>query len=522
MERIVRSAVVLSLLALVPMLAIAQSADSPESAGITPVTGDLTPWRPYGVDAANYENVWVVALNDGTIVAFKLAMDMQGPGVIGGSEFLMFGPDGTQLTPMPVMGTWEADGNPTPLVDYAGTGAGWGAFTMGARPDRANGTGFVVHNQMEAAAFHGLPLGDVLGDEAGTVVQLFDNSGSHVGSNINAFGTLTAEEGSYRDIGADILSNGDIVAVGEDRQSSDDAKDAAGLVGGEAVVAVILGPDGSTKKAPFLVHTDANGQYIGTDNSSVVYQNVVAFGGGFVIDHGAGIRWYNNDGTPRTPSQADHAELDGIEVDPVYGFLIGANTGGRGDGMAMASNGKNLVVKSVNIGEGTDSIGILIYYNTDGTVRNWVRFDDTNLDEEIGGVDRTFCDMDENGNVFVVWLDERVGSADGELQIYGRFFNSEGEPYGPSFPVYANTRTEVEMLDYGYREFGAGAFSQPRCAINSQVAAVIDASTIVPDIPDIIKQLAQAFDGVAMISDAVVRIFENPYAPVGVQDWSLY
>lgn len=511
------------LLFLFSLPAAAQPADSPEAAGITPVTGDLSPWRAYGVDAGNFDTVWIIALNNGNIVAFKRGSEFETPGVIGGSEFLMFGPDGTQLTPAPVPGSFEADGNPTPWADYASMGAAWGAFTLGARPDRANGTGFVVHNQGEVAALFGMSHADEVGDEAFTLVQLFDNDGKPIGANMNAFGTLTGAEGSYRDIGASILSNGDIVALGEDRQSTDDLLDEVGAYASEVAIAVILGRDGTTKVGPFVVHTDEEGFYLG-GGSSLVYQNMVAFEGGFVIDYGAGIRWYNNDGTSRTPVQADHAELEGEEVVPGYDFLFGANSGGRGDGMALASNGKDLVVKSTTVSIGQDSVGVLIYYNTDGTVHDWVRFDDTDLDNDYAMVDRTHCDMDENGNVFVVWQDNRFGGAEvGEhAQIFGRFFNSEGEPAGPSFPVYENWREEQEWVDYGpdVGEVPAGDIEQPRCAINSQVAAVIDAATIMPEIPDIVKQLSAAFGMV--LNEAVIRIFKSPFAPESVEDWSLF
>jgi hypothetical protein len=60
----------------------AQPADSPEAAGVIPITGDLAPWRAYGVDAGNFDNVWIIALNNGNIVAFKRASDFQTPGVL--------------------------------------------------------------------------------------------------------------------------------------------------------------------------------------------------------------------------------------------------------------------------------------------------------------------------------------------------------------------------------------------------------------------------------------------------------
>jgi hypothetical protein len=196
--------------------------------------------------------------------------------------------------------------------------------------------------------------------------------------------------------------------------------------------------------------------------------------------------------------------------------------------MALASNGKDLVVKSTNVSSGQDSIGVLIYYNTDGTVRNWVRFDDIDLANDLPRVDRTHCDMDENGNVFVVWQDQRFGGdVDGHEQIFGRFFNSKGEPAGPSFPVFQNWRKEQDTVDYGgsIGQVPAGDYQQPRCAINSQVAAVIDATTVVPGIPDVVKQLSEAFlDALGQpLDEAVVRIFKNPFAPpVAVEEWELF
>lgn len=508
-----------------PLLIFAQPADSPEDADVTPVTGDMAPWRDFGVDAMNFDSVWAIALNNGNVAVFKRGSDFQTPGVVGGTEFLLFSPTGELITPQPIHGSYDADGEPTPWVDFAGTGVSWGGFTLGAHADRANGSGFVVHNQGENAETFDLDHADIVGDEAFSMVQLFNNDGTPIGSNINAFGSITAAPGEYRDVGAAILSNGNILVIGEDRQQSDELLDQVGANAGEVTIAVILGPDGSTVVDPFVVHTDEDGNYLG-GSSSCVYQNLTAFEGGFVIDYGAGIRWYNNDGTPITPVQADHAELTDVEATELLpGLFIGSNTGGRGDNMALASNGKDLVVKSSRISDGLDSVGVLIYYNTDGTVKHWVRFDDVDLENEIGQLDRTFCDMDENGNVFVVWEDKRFGGAseDGHSQVFGRFFDKDGEPYGPSFPVYENWRSEPEFVDYGgsIGQVPVGDLNQPRCALNGKVAVAISASSIMPNIPDTLKQLSSAFS--LVLNEAVVRIFENPLVEdTPINEWSVY
>lgn len=507
--------------ALTTIVSFSQPANSPQEAGIEPVTGDLAPWRAYGADAGNFDQVYIIALNNGNIVAFKRGSDPQKPGVIGGTEFFMFAPDGTQINQLPTRGAFEPNGDPTPFVDYGATGLSWGSFTLGAHVDKANGTGFVVHNQGEAFQSANIHFGEVVGDEAFSLLQRFDNDGNPVGTGINAFGPLTAEPGEYRDIGALILSNGDLVSLGENWQQTDDFLDSIGAFATYATMAVILAPDGSTRFGPFAPHTDENGVYLG-ENSRSVFQNMAAFDGGFVIDYSAGIRWYDNDGTPRTAAQPDHAELADVDALPDLGFFIGANSGGRGDSMALASNGKDTVVKSLKVESGGDSIGALVYYNTDGTVRDWVRFDDVNLDEEIGRVDRTFCDMDENGNVFVVWEDNRFGEAE-HAQIFGRFFDADGNPFGPSFPVYENWRPEPEFVDYGgsIGQVPAGEIEQPRCALNSQVGAVISASTLMLEIPDIVKQLSSGFD--LVLSEAVVRIFKNPFADqTALNEWPIH
>ena len=519
-----RIIIVISLTLLLVPFSLAQPADSPETAGIIPVTGDLTPWRDYGVDMTNFDNVWVLALNNGNIVVFKRAHDYKTPGMVGGTEFLIYGPDGKKITPEPIRGSFDSTGQPTPLVNYAATGLSWGAFTLGARADRAKGTGFIVHNQIEGAKTFKMEFGDVMGDVPFTVVQLFDNDGKPVGSHSNAFGKLLAA-GGWRDIGAEILTNGNLVSIGEDRQQTDTLLDSIGANASEVAIGVILGKDGSTKAGPFAPHTDQEGNYIG-GSSGLVFENIVAFEGGFVIDHGAGIRWYNNDGTPKTPDQPDHAELTGIEAAP--GIAFGSDTGGRGDGMAIASNGKDLVVKSTTLSADGNQIGVLIYYNTDGTVKNWVRFDDVNIDTESPKVNRTHCDMDADGNVFVVWQDGRfVGDAtSGANQIFGRFFNSKGVPAGPSFPVYQNWKKEPTMVDYGTKigEVPVGDRQQPRCAINGKVAAVIDGTTIITPVPDTVKQVSDAFyDALGDVFDeAVVRIFKNPFAATPVEIWEIY
>ena len=50
---------------------------------------------------------------------------------------------------------------------------------------------------------------------------------------------------------------------------------------------------------------------------------------------------------------------------------------------------------------------------------------------------------------------------------------------------------------------------------------MISASTLMPDLPDLVKQLANAFS--LPLNEAVIRIFQNPLgAPAPVQDWSVY
>lgn len=524
MKRIVFCIVTAIVTSLVYSAGYTQPADSPEAAGIEPITGDMAPWRAYGADEGNFDSVWIIALNNGNTAVFKRGSDMQTPGVVGGTEFLLFGPDGQQLNELPTPGSYNSDGTPIPWVDYAGTGLSWGFFTLGAHADKANGTGFVVHNQGEAFAEFGLEHSDQVGDEAFSLIQLFDNDGNPVGSSINAFGSLTAEPGEYRDVGAVILTNGDIAVIGENRQVSDDFLDEIAADASSVVIGIILAPDGTVRFGPFAPHTGEDGLYLG-GSSSAVFQNMTAFAGGFVIDYGNNIRWYNNDGTPITPAQPDHADIAGQEADPNNpGFVIPESTGGRGDSVSLASNGKDIVVKSAVINSGPDSVGILIYYNLDGTVKRYVRFDDVVIDDEIALVDRSFCDMDENGNVFVVWEDKRFGgdSNDGHSQVFGRFFNQDGEPFGPSFPVYENWKSEPEFIDYGgsIGDVPAGDQQQPRCSINNQVAAVVSASTIMPGISDTIKQLSSAFG--LVLDEPIVRLFKNPFAEDDVAAWSIY
>ena len=64
---------VLMAFVLLPAFAYPQPADSPEAAGITPITGDLAPWRDYGVDMTNFDSVWVIALNNGSSLRMRAA-----------------------------------------------------------------------------------------------------------------------------------------------------------------------------------------------------------------------------------------------------------------------------------------------------------------------------------------------------------------------------------------------------------------------------------------------------------------
>ena len=506
-------------------IARAQPAASPEEAGITPVTGDLTPWRAYGADDLNHDNVWALALPNGNVVAMKLHHAPETPGLIGGTEFLIFSPSGEQLTPAPVPGLYEADGSPTPPLN-AGAGQRWGDFTMGGRVDKVNGTGFVLNHWMTFAQSAGFTYGDALGDDAGSIVQLFDIDGTPVGTGINPFGTLSGEEGDWRDISAAVLSNGNVVSVAENRQFSDSLLDTVSASAGEVAVAAIVDPQGNVVVPPFVVHTDDEGIYLG-GSSSMVFGNVVAFDGGFVVDHGLGMRWYNNDGTPRTPSQPDHAELADVEIEIGETGLavLGPTSGGRGDGRGLASNGTD-VVRALPVPESQGAqIGLLIYYNTDGTVRTHARFDDVDFTVEDAAVDRTWCDVDSNGNVFVCWIDGRFGD-DSFRQVFGRFFDRDGNPHGPSFPVFESWSSDGRTVDYGgaIGVLGAGNSGQPRCGLNDRVAIVIEGSTL-PEIPDLHKQVSNQFTALlgaeVILDEALVRIFQNPF-DTDVDSWQLY
>lgn len=506
----------------------AQPAASPEAAGITPVGGDLTPWRAFGpVANMNYDNNWALALPNGNLIPMKRGQDPAAPGTIGGTEFVLLSPAGELLSPGPVHGAFGPDGSPLPYVDF--NNGAWGGFTVGAGVDKVNGAGFVINNEAAYMQANGLPLGDVLGDETGSILQFFNADGSPNGSVIAPFGGLSNEnEGSWRDIHSAYLSNGNAVSVAENRQFTDSLLDSVGAAVGEVAIASIVSPQGDVVVNPFVVHVDENNQYIGTGSSSLVFGNVVAFDGGFVIDHGQGIRWYNNDGTPTTPSQPDHQDLFDaeayLEFTADWFFYFPTNTAGRGDSRGMAANA-DTVVRSVHIDDSGVQIGALMYYNTDGTVRNYVRFDDTDIELADPKVDRSSCDIDSNGNVFVVWEDESELYDSDFTQIFGRFFDSEGVPAGPSFPVYENwDPTGAATVDYGGSTgvVARGAYEQPRAALNSKVSMVISASNIMPDFPDAtIQQLAEAFYGVAFLTEPVVRIFENPFY-VDVESWELH
>ncbi len=327
-------------------------------------------------------------------------------------------------------------------------------------------------NYMESLAFLG-------GVDSTPAVQMINNDGTFNGHIVLPYPTdFILREGAMRIGDAGILSNGNIVVFGEDRQAGD-GPDLFGLPNADRVIIMgIVQPDGTIVKPPVAVQT--------TDARGEMWHGCAVFEGGFAARYTAGpvcLRFYSNDGTPTTN------QIDLSTVDPLI------NQGGRGDSAGFHANPKGdcLIVNQ------TGGRCIAAVFNKNGTVKV-PAFDVDTPDFQYGlGADRVDGAIDENGNFLAVWRDMSypgVDFAPGTGLIACRFFNADGTPATPSF-IVTSASTENWFTSEDRR---------PRASMRNGVAAIgwEDSNT-----------------NLLGVREMVLRLFRSPFQ-TPVQDWELH
>jgi len=428
---------------------------SPEAAGLTPVHGtiyvndDLND-NPGGPSATG---VWGVDFTDDHTVLVSLSDTTSGTAFAGmGISWTLYDTNGNRLVPPTVItnvtgasgdatrtSTWRSffrtNGTPTPN-------------NIGQHPRvRGNrfGSGFVVGARGDRIGLEIPALLDINTDVAGPLTvgstasgfpvgQLINNSGTAGGAVVSAMTDEEAEaSGAVNVHGAEILANGNIVLVGESRQTQELVDRFGGSFPANHVVYRVVKPNGDVVKA-YSLASEANTQ------ANQFNAGVGVTSNGFAIRFGLGtgstpaFRLFDNDGNP-TSTNIIMAEAVGAFL--TNGFEPTAGGGIRGDGVGWRGNYKDAYVH-VCVGDqfsSSDSRGpvYVTVYNADGSVRyHRPAFDvgSTNNGTRVDGA------IHPDGRVVIAIGDtEWAATNAGNSLILGRIFDPAGNPTGPHFSV---------------------------------------------------------------------------------------
>lgn len=367
-------------------------------------------WEDDGDGINNLAAVWTLVSDSGAMITPDTDITSKAPDTLGEvatTKFLsFFRPD---KTPTPGGTAWGPKIKANPFGDGIGMGA----------------TGYDL----------GLEIPELLADYDGAngdypAVQLLNNDGTPISIAMGLPPAYHQREGNVRIGDWHYLSTGNVVIVGESRQSAD----LTDIYGGESpqnhVVVRIVSPTGSEIKAVQLASATAT--------KSEMWHGVGVTQNGFAVrfsDNGPGaIRLFANDGTPLS-TNLNLGELTGQPI---------AAGGGRGDGVGFHGNG-NDAYASVALGmdgDGKHHVWVSVI-NTNGTVR-WSK--SVADDVELLGPGRCDVAIDSLGRVAVVF-DDAGGTGGNAKIVMGRVFDAQGNPLGKTFHVSEKELPDAATLE---------------------------------------------------------------------------
>ena len=261
-------------------------------------------------------------------------------------------------------------------------------------------------------------------------VQLLNNDGTPVSIALGVPAAYHAREGNIRIGDWDYLSTGNIVIVGESRQSADLVDIYSGESPQNHAIVRVVSPAGQEIKAVQLAGA--------TPTKTEMWHGVGATKNGFAVrfsDNGPGvIRLFNNDGTPASTN---------LNLGELVGNPIAAG-GGRGDGVGFHGNG-NDAYASVAIGkdgDGKNHVWVSVI-STNGTVR-WSK--SVSDDLELLGPGRCDVAIDSLGRVAVAY-DDAAGTGGNAKIVLARVFDAQGIPLGKTFYVSEKEGPEATTLE---------------------------------------------------------------------------
>lgn len=398
-------------------------------------------WEDDGSDLTDLAATWTLfnALSEPITADVEITSnDPAYAGVTLSSRFLSyFRADGT---PTPARTSW----GPKIKANLFGNGIGMGATSYGLG--------------VEVPALLPIEI-NAAGENAGDypTVQLLDNTGAPIGIVSGVTDEYAERPGNIRIGDWDYLSNGNIVVVGESRQSDDLVSVYGGETPANHAIVRILTPTGTEVKAIQLLSDSPTRAEIWHGVASVRDGFAVRFNG---ADGRGKVRFFNNAGDPAGPN----VDLDTLVENPLAG------AGGRGDGIGFHGNG-NDAYALVTMGASTEGPAVVVtVLNANGTVR-WSKI--VSDDIVINGPGRGDVAIDSIGRVAVIY-DDTAATGGFARGIIGRVLDAQGEPIGGSFYISEREVPGDALLES----------RRPRIAFrNDTIAAVWESRNA--DIPDV-------------------------------------
>ncbi len=440
---------------------------APEDNGLTPKTATIYVNRKTleidQINNGNTESLGVAIANGGNVI---VGWEDDGDGVANlGAVWTIYDSAGNPITPPTETTSLAPDSAGTITTRFlsyfrsngsaVGGGHSWGPKIKANLFGDGVGMGATSWQLdlevSELAPYDGNNTGDY------PTVQLLSNSGQPVKILTGVSVDYASRSGDIRIGDWDYLSNGNVVIVGESRQSQDLVDVFGGDTAFRHVIFRILDPQGNVIKQETLVSETPN--FVG---NAEMWHGVGVVSNGFAIRYKAHngpvvVRMFDNAGNPTTG-------------DLVLADITGhpeAGGGGRGDGAGFHGNGKDAYVAVCSYGPGA----WVTVLNADGTVR-WSKNVADDLPNMVS-VGRTDAAIDANGNVVVVFSGKYDSSAVYDL-VMGRRFDASGNPVGGTFYV-----SEKESPDL----FPARA-NNPRVAWrNGQVVVVWESLNDAESVP---------------------------------------
>lgn len=317
--------------------------------------------------------------------------------------------------------------------------------------------------------------------------------------------------GKIRKGGVAALSNGNFIAVGEDRTGDNTARGS------------IVSEDGTVINGP--INWDNDGY------SHDYWENLTAYDGGFAIrlsppkgvDGGlTTIQFYDNDGNFKgmweqiSTIDPDDPVLD-VNDNP-FGDTTSINSNSRGDSIRIRSSWDGSKIYYVGTGLDFFATNGWVYltvidgntYETIANIRVNEQPEDENGYDNFAKGERVSMDIDSQGNVIVAWSDSANSDT---LQIQARIFDADLNPVTETFLAFQDAD-----LGYGTEDGEIVGVETKHCDVAMSDTQILISARSEGGIID------PNGDGSAFtkVNQNIITVLENPFAGTHVENWSLF